>query len=116
VDANAGHIVFEHGRTLDITAHRERWGAAVKNGRNVTLGIRPENITISPTETPGAIPGHVYVVQPLGGEWLVVVQVGQQLLSVRLFQDDEPELEETAWLTFDLDRTFLYDSEGKLLE
>jgi ABC-type sugar transport system ATPase subunit len=116
VDANAGHIVFEHGRTLDITAHRERWGAAVKNGRNVTLGIRPENITISPTETPGAIPGHVYVVQPLGGEWLVVVQVADELLSVRLFQDDEPELEETVWLTFDLDRTFLYDSEGELLE
>jgi multiple sugar transport system ATP-binding protein len=116
VDVSAGRIVFEQERTLDISAHRERWGAVAQNGKNVTLGIRPENIAISPTETPGAIPGHVYVIQPLGGEWLVVVQVGDELLSVRLFQDDEPQLEKTVWLKFDLDRTFLYDSEGELLE
>jgi multiple sugar transport system ATP-binding protein len=116
VDVNAGQIVFEQERTLDITTHRERWGAVVRDGKNVTLGIRPENITVSPTETPGAIPGQVYVMQPLGGEWLVVVQVGDQLVSVRLFQDDKPELGKTAWLRFDLDRTFLYGGEGELLE
>jgi multiple sugar transport system ATP-binding protein len=116
VDVNAGKIVFEQDRTLDISAHRERWGAVVKNGKNITLGIRPENIAISATETPGAIPGQVYVIQPLGGEWLVVTQVGDQLVSVRLFQDDKPALEKTAWLKFDLDRTFLYDREGELLE
>jgi multiple sugar transport system ATP-binding protein len=116
VDINAGTIVFEQERTLDITAHRERWGAVVKNGKNITLGIRPENIAVSSTQTPGAIPGQVYVIQPLGGEWLVVMQVGDQLVSVRLFQDEKPILEKNAWLTFDLDRTFLYDSEGELLE
>jgi multiple sugar transport system ATP-binding protein len=114
VDVNAGQIVFEQDRTLDIGAHRERWGAAVKNGKDITLGVRPENIAT--TETPGAIPGQVYVIQPLGGEWLVIVQVGGQLVSVRLFQDEKPALEKTAWLTFDLDRTFLYDSQGELLE
>jgi multiple sugar transport system ATP-binding protein len=116
VDVSAGRIVFEQDRTLDISAHRERWGAVVKTGKDITLGIRPENISVSAAETPGAIPGQVYVIQPLGGEWLVVMQVGDQLVSVRLFQDDKPELDKTAWLSFDLDRTFLYDSEGELLE
>jgi ABC-type sugar transport system ATPase subunit len=116
VDVSAGKIVFEQEHALDISAHRERWGAVVKNGSNITLGIRPENIAISPTEKPGAIPGDVYVVQPLGGEWLVIMQVGGQLISVRLFQDEQPVLGKNAWLTFDLDRTFLYNSEGELLE
>jgi ABC-type sugar transport system ATPase subunit len=116
VDIDAGQIVLEQDRALDISAHRERWGAVVKNGKNITLGIRPENITINPTEAPGAIPSQVYVIQPLGGEWLVVTQVGGQLVSVRLFQDEAPELADTAWLTFDLDRTFLYGEDGGLLE
>jgi multiple sugar transport system ATP-binding protein len=116
VDISAGQIVFEHKHTLDISARREQWGAVIKNGKNITFGIRPENIALTPTEMPGAIPGRVYVIQPLGGEWLVVIEVGDQLVSVRLFQDEKPMLEKTAWLKFDLDRTFLYDTEGELLE
>jgi len=58
----------------------------------------------------------VYVVQPLGGEWLVVTQVGAELVSVRLFQDEAPELAEHVWLKLDLDRTFLYDKNGDLLQ
>jgi multiple sugar transport system ATP-binding protein len=116
VDISASKIVFEQERVLDISTQRERWGAIVKNGKNISLGIRPENIAISPTETPGAVPGEVYVVQPLGGEWLVVMQFSDQLVSVRLFQDEQPILGKTAWLTFDLDRTFLYNNEGELLE
>jgi ABC-type sugar transport system ATPase subunit len=116
MDISAGKILFEQGRVLDISAHRARWETAVNNGKQITLGIRPENITISPTEIPDAIPSQVYVTQPLGGEWLVVTQVSGQLVSVRLFQDDEPQLAETAWLKFDLERTFLYGSDGELLE
>ena len=116
VDIDAGKIVFEQDVTLDISAHRKRWAAVVKNGQNITLGIRPENIMISPTEIPGAIPSKVYVVQPLGGEWLVVTHVNQELVSVRLFQDDEPLLTQHIWLKFDLERTFLYDEDGELLE
>jgi multiple sugar transport system ATP-binding protein len=116
VDISAGKILFEQDRVLDISAYRARWETAVKNGKQITLGIRPENITISPTEISGAIPSQVYVIQPLGGEWLVVTQVSGQLVSIRLFQDDEPQLAETAWLKFDLERTFLYGADGELLE
>jgi ABC-type sugar transport system ATPase subunit len=115
VDIGAGKIVFDQDRALNIAAYRERWGDVVKNGKQITLGVRPENISISPTEIPGAIRSQVYVMQPLGGEWLVVTQVGGQLVSVRLFQDDPPVLEETVWLKFDLERTFLYGEDGELL-
>lgn len=116
VDIQAGKILFEGDRALDISGYRERWGGALKNGRDITLGVRPENISISATEIPGSIPSRVYVVQPLGGEWLVVTQVGAELVSVRLFQDEAPELAEHVWLKLDLDRTFLYDKNGDLLQ
>ncbi len=116
VDINAGKIVFEQGTTLDISDHRERWAPVITGKRNVTVGVRPENITISPTAVPGAIPSRVYVIQPLGGEWLVVTQVGDELVSVRLFQDEAPELSENVWLKLDLERTFLYDEDGELLQ
>ncbi len=116
VDINAGKILFEGDRVLDIASYRERWGGVLKNGRDITLGVRPENIAISSTEVPGSIPSRVYVIQPLGGEWLVVTQVGGELVSVRLFQDEAPELSENVWLKFDLDRTFLYDKNGDLLQ
>ncbi len=116
VDIHAGKILFEGDRVLDIASYRERWGGVLKNGRDITLGVRPENIAISSTEVPGSIPSRVYVIQPLGGEWLVVTQVGGELVSVRLFQDEAPELSENVWLKFDLDRTFLYDKNGDLLQ
>ncbi len=116
VDLAAGKIIFDDDYMLDIAAHRERWSAAISNGPQFTLGIRPEHISISPTQLPGTIPSQVYAVQPLGGEWLVVTQVGRELVSVRLFQDEAPPLAETVWLRFDLARTFLYGSDGELLQ
>jgi len=114
VDSDAGKVVFEGDRVLDLGEHRQRW-AGVRSGGKMTLGVRPENITLSPTAVPGAVPSHVYVTQPLGGEWLVITQVGGELVSVRLFQDEEPALAEDVWLKLDLDRTFLYDERGELV-
>lgn len=116
VDINAGKVVFEGDTVLDISDVRQRWGAIVKNGRKATLGVRPENITLSSTQVAGGIPSHVYVIQPLGGEWLVVTQVGDELVSVRLFQDEKPDVADTVWLKLDLERTFLYDENGDLLK
>lgn len=116
VDLNQNVVVFdENGITLDISAQHDAWSKLLNGGMEVTLGIRPENITIHSEPVPGAIECRVYVSQPLGGEWLVITELGRELVSVRLFQDDPPELPETVWLTFDLERTFLYDSSGDLM-
>lgn len=116
VDAGAGKIIFEEDTVLDMGDYAQQWRPLLKNQNKVTLGVRPENISISPTKVAGGIPSKVYVVQPLGGEWLVVTQVGKELVSVRLFQDERPELAETVWLQLDFERTFLYDENGDLLQ
>ena len=47
------------------------------------LGIRPEDIRIVAADAPGAVPGEVYVVEPMGSETFVDVMVGGERLSAR---------------------------------
>jgi multiple sugar transport system ATP-binding protein len=47
------------------------------------LGFRPEHAELVEPSASGAIPGEVYVVEPLGNETLVTVEVGDALVNVR---------------------------------
>jgi ABC-type sugar transport system ATPase subunit len=82
----------------------------------VFLGIRPEHIRVLSEPHPQAIPGKLYAVQPLGPELLITVQVGEIPVSVRLFTDDLPQLEEDVWLLPALERVHLFGPTGKRLE
>ncbi|MDX2161044.1 MAG: ABC transporter ATP-binding protein [bacterium] len=81
----------------------------------VTVGIRPEYVTVCPVEQPGAVPAALYVTQMLGGESLVVTRVGDQFVSVRLFTDEVPPLPPHIGLCFDPARMFFYGADGRLL-
>ena len=81
----------------------------------VTFGIRPEHVTIPPIYEPGTLPATLYVTQMLGGESLVVTHVGEQLVSVRLFTDEVPELPTRIGLAFDPARVFFYGADGNRL-
>jgi multiple sugar transport system ATP-binding protein len=48
-----------------------------------TLGFRPEHATLVAPGAEGSLAGEVYVVEPLGNETLVAIQVGDELLNVR---------------------------------
>jgi multiple sugar transport system ATP-binding protein len=82
----------------------------------ITLGVRPENIHIETEATPNGIPGKVYVVQPLGSESLIMVRVGEHMVTVRTFGDDIPVLPENVWLVPDYSRSFFYGADGDLLQ
>ena len=88
----------------------------IKSQDQITLGIRPEYIRIGSTPSDTAIPGTLYVVQNLGGEILVVVRFGEQLLSIRIFEEETPDLPEQVWLDLDFDHVFFYGSNGRLLQ
>ena len=47
---------------------------------------------------------------------MIVTQIGDELVSVRIFQDEAPILADTVWLQFDIERTFLYGDDGELIE
>src|SRR5690606_29316094 len=88
---------------------------AKSSGESLTLGIRPEHIRLEPASTPEGIPGDVYVVQTLGSESLIIVRVGEHLISIRLFSYEVPELPPKVWLVQDYTRAFFYGENGDLL-
>ncbi len=96
-----------------------RWNDLVKqchDGEELILGIRPEHVTLHPTESADAFPGDVYAVQPLGAESLVILRVGDRTVSVRLFTDEPPSYSGRVWLEPDLKHLFFYRTSGELVE
>ena len=86
-----------------------------QDGEDMVLGIRPEHITLHKEPVPMSFPGEMYVTQPLGAEILLLLQVGKNTISVRLFTDVPPEYEGRMWIHPDPRRMFLYRADGELL-
>ena len=62
---------------FDVVVPAERGEKAASKG-NVTLGIRPEDVTVAD----GGISGEIYVVEPLGRDDLITVHVGDASVHV----------------------------------
>jgi multiple sugar transport system ATP-binding protein len=78
-------------------------------GSGVILGVRPEEAVISHQETPGGLPGEVFVVEDLGNERLVTLDIGGQFVVARTPSDFAAEMGERMWLTFDHERVHVFD-------
>jgi ABC-type sugar transport system ATPase subunit len=105
-----------HDAGLSIDVPDAHLPQKIQRDAPMTLGIRPEHITIVTDPTPNTVPARLYVTQTLGGEALVITYVGEQLISVRLFEDEAPELPEQIYLQFDPERLFFYDAEENLIQ
>lgn len=66
---------------------------------NLKVGIRPEFLQLSAVEHPESLPGTVEHTEDLGTYKIVTVRVGEQLLKVRLGEDQNPPTQQ-AWVTF----------------
>ncbi|MFI5018040.1 MAG: ABC transporter ATP-binding protein [Dongiales bacterium] len=56
---------------------------AVSHAGPVKLGFRPEHATLVEATASGALPGEIYVVEPLGNETLVTIKLGDALVNIR---------------------------------
>lgn len=77
------------------------------------IGIRAEKLIIDPAA--GDLTAQVYAVQPLGGEVLVTLRVGEELVTARLFDEEVPTLPEQVYLRVQPEHVLLYDAEEKLI-
>lgn len=80
VDVEVSHMngaFHVHRAGFDVVASGER-GEKVANKGQVTLGLRPEDITIADE----GLPGEAYVVEPLGRDDLIDVRIGDIHLYV----------------------------------
>ena len=95
-----------------ITA-RGRFAAALAglpgDAHEVILGVRPEEVTIHTEPGPGRIEGEVFVVEDLGNERLVTLDLGGQFVVARMPADYPAEMGERRWFGFSPERAHLFD-------
>ena len=101
----------------------QRVGAALDalKGRSpLTLGVRPEYVTLAAAQGVGAVPAFVSQAQDIGTYWLLTAHVGGKegdVVRARLSPHQAiPQAGETVWLTVLGPRTCFYDKDQQLVE
>ncbi len=93
---------------------------ALRGHGPVTLGVRPEYVTLAAAEAEGAVRGTVTKAQDIGTYWLVTAQVGDDAASVvrvRLSSHGPvPKAGEAVWLGIVGPRSCFYGADQKLVE
>ncbi|SLN16436.1 Maltose/maltodextrin import ATP-binding protein MalK [Pseudoruegeria aquimaris] len=84
--------------------------ARVTDGDPRTLGIRPEDITLS---AEGQLKGRVTHVEHLGGDTNLIVDADGLTLTVRLFGQSNVAVDETIGLGFAPEKAYYFDAEGQ---
>ncbi len=77
---------------------------AQKNDQPILLGMRPENLMLSPKQQPNTLPAQVLVVEPLGSHKLLTMQVGSEMAKVSVPPDQPVSPGDQVWLHFDPDK------------
>jgi multiple sugar transport system ATP-binding protein len=84
------------------------------NQQDVVLGVRPEEVFLSRESGPGRVAGEVFVVEDLGNERLVTLDLGGQFVVARMPADYPTEMGERLWFGFDPERAHLFEPETQL--
>ena len=77
----------------------------------MTLGIRPEGVLISLTETPGHIPVDAHLIEPLGAYDIVDLKIGPQLVRARTPSGFVARAGDRVWARLDPAKTHFFDAE-----
>jgi inositol-phosphate transport system ATP-binding protein len=104
VSASNGHFVAKNNTIALNVATRGEKAAAHRD--EVILGMRPEDITIAPD---GDVTGTVFVVEPLGREDLLEVQVDKERFILLADTTANYKAGDTVRLKFDTDKAQFFD-------
>lgn len=81
------------------------------------VGLRPTDIRISHELVPGAIPGRVYVTEPMGYDQVVRVEAGGDMINVKaLLAAGNLEIGQRVWLVPNWKRKRVFNEEGLSLK
>lgn len=110
----------EHDRVYLQTNHHEQEISLAKAqefeengafGKNLVLGIRPNDVIISQTMTSSSLTGTVQVYEMLGEDAIVHVRLeeSRQTVIVKSPSTDSYQVGDSVYLTFPEDRLYLFD-------
>jgi len=78
----------------------------------VMLGFRPEHAAMADPGAVGGLAGEVYVVEPLGNETLLAIQVGDELINLRAPAGVNPAVGSACAVVPDRAHLHLFDTEN----
>jgi multiple sugar transport system ATP-binding protein len=84
-------------------------------GDVVSLGVRPEDVDLVDADDDDALPGEVYVVEPMGSEALVEVRVGDTLVTARTGRDWERPIGAPIGVRVDARTASFFGGDGRTL-
>jgi len=116
LESDAGAPVLRHPAfSLALTGEQQAALADVALDGTVDMGIRPDNVSISPIQTQTeTIPAEVLVTELLGGDMLVEAQVQGTRITVKTAPDYSAEMGDSCFLGLDPARWHLFESESGL--
>jgi multiple sugar transport system ATP-binding protein len=112
VAENGSLRIRNEAKTLDLAvdhAHRPALGPYA--GKQVIFGIRPEDLEGGPHTTPGvnSMTAGVEVVEPMGAEIYLYLNVAGQTITARIKSEQEPEVNKPFLLNVAMDRAHYFD-------
>jgi inositol-phosphate transport system ATP-binding protein len=104
-----GEQVCLKSASFSLVCSGERALKAVQHGRNLTMGIRPEDITLVENAESDSLSGEVFVVEPLGREDMLDVHVGDSSLLLLVDNKRRIRIGDTVHLRLNPDRMQFFD-------
>ena len=98
------------GASLTLTAASEERFARAASGIPLALGVRPEDVALVPTAEPGTIPVKVVVVELLGSENIINVELAGHMVKARTGPTFRPKVGETFHARIEQTRAHLFDA------
>jgi glycerol transport system ATP-binding protein len=101
----------------DLTLDAALAAGMPQQATSFTLGVRPEYVALTSSNTAGALRTTVAKVQDVGTYWLITARVDGALVRVRLDAQDEPPREgDEVWLKVLGPQSCFYGADEHLLE
>jgi len=85
-------------------------------GEDVLFGVRPEDVKLTRRRAPGAAPVRAQVVQSLGSEDIVSIQLGETPWKVRVPTTMQAREGEQLWMTVDETKVHLFRGKAEDIE
>lgn len=85
----------------------------LRGKENITIGFRPEHISVSIEEKEDWIPAKVYVTELMGNETFVFIEIGSSKLIARASADFRADFDTRVFVRFDMSKAHLFDSQTR---
>ena len=106
-------LIRAEGLSLSPLPMTEALAAALAHGNALTVGIRPEHLSIGHAGDPNRIEGLPFSNENMGPESLVTISLaGERRIAARLFTDEHVKLDERVTLAFKPADLTLFDERG----